>query len=114
MGLPARPPQLQPQIVRAPRGNRSESQCALEPPYLYLGHSARVPSVEPVRNAKDRRQAPDSLANRFVEPAEIPLLLLRLRTPMVPRHVRDDDLLGRRHTQQLGVLDKMVRVLVVL
>ena len=42
------------------------------------------------------------------------MFLFRLGAAMIARDIRDDDLLHRSHSQQLGVLDEMVRVLVVL
>ena len=71
-------------------------------------------AVEPVSDAQDCRESLDCSPQRFVESAVIDVLPLRLGAAMIARHIGDDDLLRRRHPQQLAVLDEMERMLVVL
>ncbi len=69
-------------------------------------------SVESIRHPKQRCQPDHSLALLRRKRREVAVLLLRLRSPVVAGDVRHYHLLVRRHAEQLGVGDEVVRVLV--
>jgi len=71
-----------------------------------------VSAIEPVRDTQDRGEPLDAASQGAVERTVVAVLPLRRRAAVIARHVRDHDLLGGRHPEQIGVEDEMVRVLV--
>jgi len=69
-------------------------------------------AVESVRHAQDRGEPLDATTQGTVEGTVVAVLPLRFRPAVIPRHVRDDHLFGRRHAEQIGVQYEVIRVLV--
>jgi len=72
-----------------------------------------VSSVEAVGDSKDRRQPLDPPTELLVQRAVVAVRFPGRRAAVVARHVRHDHLIGRRHAQEIGVQDEMIRMLVV-
>ncbi len=71
-------------------------------------------AVEAVGDAEDCRQPFDAAAEGAVEPPVILMRFLGCGAPVVAGHGGDGDLLLGGHSEQVGVEDQVVRVLVVL
>src|SRR4051812_41813767 len=108
-----RAPELETRGAGAPPPARRDSDRTLEPAYANIVHGADMAAVQPISDAEDRRQPHDLIAQVPVELTEVRVLALRRGAAVVARHVGDHHLLARGDTEQLGVHDQVVRVLVV-
>ena len=106
--LSSRSPEVEANAPRAVIWNGGKAQRAARPSHLDSLDRAGVTSVEAVCHPQDRRQPDDRVAHLFVEVAEVDVAALRLAPAMIARDVGDDDLVGRSHAEQLGVLDEMI------
>jgi hypothetical protein len=67
-----------------------------------------VSTIEAIGNAQNRGEAASHFLEVGIEALEVSVLRFRFGAPVIPRDVRNGDLLARIHPHQLCVLDEMI------